>query len=166
MITVSRLDSFIRRVTSQRDCLNLAAHLVGEQPGLVLELGLGNGRTYDHLRELFPAREILVFERIMAAHPDCQPDPSHLILGNIRETLPEARARWKHQVVLAHADLGSGNPEVDSALAEFVSATLPHFMLPGGVVLSDQELSADDLTPLPLPPTVEPGRYYMFQTGP
>ena len=50
---MSRLDSFIRRLEAQRACLNRAAELIGDLEGVVLELGLGNGRTYDHLRELF-----------------------------------------------------------------------------------------------------------------
>ena len=70
---MSRLDSFIRRVTAQRDCLNAAAVLVRDLPGPVLEFGLGNGRTYDHLRSLLPDRQIFVFERQVAAHPDCIP---------------------------------------------------------------------------------------------
>ena len=57
---MSRLESFIRRVTAQRDCLNMAKELVVDVPGPILELGLGNGRTYDHLRELFPDREIFM----------------------------------------------------------------------------------------------------------
>lgn len=162
---MSRLDSFIRRITAQRDCLNLAADKIGDRPGVVLELGLGNGRTYDHLRELFPGREILVFERQVAAHVDCRPDPDQLILGDVSETLPQARSRWEHKVVLAHADLGSGNPEVDEALAKIVSATLPQLMMPGGLVLSDQDLSAGDWCAVALPPSVEPGRYYLFRAG-
>ena len=55
---MSRLDAFIRRLQAQRTCLGLAADLVAGVPGPVLELGLGNGRTYDHLRELMPDREI------------------------------------------------------------------------------------------------------------
>ncbi len=51
---MSRLDSFIRRLTAQRDILNSIIDLVGEIEGPVLEFGLGNGRTYDHLRENFP----------------------------------------------------------------------------------------------------------------
>jgi len=133
---------------------------------MVLELGLGNGRTYDHLRGLFPDREIWVFERQMAVHVHSRPDPSRLIPGDIRETLPEARSRWSHEVVLAHADLGSGNPEVDDALAKLVSANLPQLMTPGGLVLSDQDLSAGDWTAISLPSTVEPGRYYIFRAGP
>jgi len=53
---VSRLDSFIRRLEAQRACLDHAAGLIGGLDGVVLELGLGNGRTYDHLRSLFPSR--------------------------------------------------------------------------------------------------------------
>ncbi len=85
---MSRLDSFIRRLEAQRACLEYAVGLVRELPGPVLELGLGNGRTYDHLRQLCPEREIHVFERKVAAHPDCIPEPSRLWLGAIGETLP------------------------------------------------------------------------------
>ncbi len=60
---MSRLDSFIRRLKAQRACLGLAAELIRDVPGPLLELGLGNGRTYDHLREIMPGREIYVFER-------------------------------------------------------------------------------------------------------
>ena len=56
---MSRLDSFIRRLEAQRACLNRAAALISGIDGIVLELGLGNGRTYDHLRELFPDREFM-----------------------------------------------------------------------------------------------------------
>ncbi len=55
-------------MTAQRDCLALAARLVADVPGPVLELGLGNGRTYDHLREILPGREIFVFDRRVAAN--------------------------------------------------------------------------------------------------
>ena len=66
---MSRLDSFIRRLEAQRACLDLAARRSPICRGPVLELGLGNGRTYDHLRELLPLREIFVFERDVRAHP-------------------------------------------------------------------------------------------------
>jgi hypothetical protein len=46
----SRLDSFIRRLEAQRACLDWAAQEIAAVPGEVVELGLGNGRTYDHLR--------------------------------------------------------------------------------------------------------------------
>ena len=55
---MSRLDSFIRRLEAQRACLGEAVRLAKGIDGFVLELGLGNGRAYDHLREICPEREI------------------------------------------------------------------------------------------------------------
>ncbi len=86
---MSRLDSAIRRLQAQRACLDAAAALVAGLPGPVLELGLGNGRTYDHLREILPAREIFVFERRIAAHPASIPDERHNSSSNRQsETFP------------------------------------------------------------------------------
>ncbi|HIP79606.1 MAG TPA: hypothetical protein EYH07_14240, partial [Kiloniellaceae bacterium] len=84
---MSRLDSFIRRLEAQRACIDAAVDLVGALPGPVFELGLGNGRTYDHLRTRCPGREIFVFERKVAAHPDCIPDADHLFEGPLEATL-------------------------------------------------------------------------------
>ena len=90
---MSRLDSVIRRLQAQRACLELAADLVRDLEGPVLEFGLGQGRTYDHLREILPGREIFVFEREVAATAERVPENRHLILGDIRETLPRAARR-------------------------------------------------------------------------
>ena len=32
-------------------CLDWAVAAIGDRPGAIVELGLGNGRTYDHLRQ-------------------------------------------------------------------------------------------------------------------
>ena len=106
---MSRLDSFIRRLEAQRACLERAVAMVEGLDGPILELGLGNGRTYDHLRQLCPAREIFVFDRQVAAHPDCIPDADHLLLGDIRETLPQAVARFGRTIALVHSDMGTGD---------------------------------------------------------
>ena len=89
---MTRLDSAIRRLQAQRACLDRAAELVQDTPGPVLELGLGNGRTYDHLRARLAGRDIFVFERAPAAHPDSMPPADRLILGNILETLAPCSA--------------------------------------------------------------------------
>src|SRR3546814_3471174 len=106
---VSRLDSALRRLQAQRDCLGLAVRLVRDLPGPVFELGLGNGRTYDHLREACPDREIYVFDRQVAAHADCIPDAEHLFEGPVEDTLDRVHDRFAGSVALAHADLGSGD---------------------------------------------------------
>ena len=162
---MSRLDSFIRRVSAQRDCLNMAAGLVADVPGPILELGLGNGRTYDHLRELFPGREIFVFDRRIAAHPACIPDDRHMILGDITETLPAALARVGAKAALAHCDMGTGEKDSNARLAAFIAPAIDALMAPGGIVLSDQDYRVDGWTALPLPAGVKPGRYFINRVG-
>ncbi len=160
---MSRLDSFLRRLIAQRDCLNLAAELIHGLPGPVFELGLGNGRTYDHLREICPEREIFVFERRVSAHPDCIPDPEHLFEGLLEDRLSELQVRFAGRVALVHADLGSGHPDQDARTAAMISAGLPPFMCAGGVIVSDQELTLPAAETLPLPAAVQPGRYFLYR---
>ena len=75
---MSRLDEFILRMQAQRACIDEVALRMLDHPGPVLEVGLGNGRTYDHLRLKFPQRAVYVFDREVAAHPDCIP-PAELL---------------------------------------------------------------------------------------
>jgi hypothetical protein len=158
---MSRLDSFIRRVTAQRDCLNAAADLIRDLPGPVLEFGLGNGRTYDHLRSLLPGRKIFVFERQVAAHPDCIPPDECLLLGDLHETLDGAGAVIGDPAVLAHVDIGSGDPAANAELAAFLAPRLHRLMARGGIVVSDQDLGMAEWQPVALPPGVREGRYFM-----
>jgi hypothetical protein len=158
---VSRLDSFIRRVSAQRDCLNLARDLVADIPGPVLELGLGNGRTYDHLRDLFPDREIFVFDRRVAAHPACIPDDDHMILGDITETLASAMAQIGQKAALAHCDIGTGEKESNARLIATIAPMVNALMAPGGIVCSDQEYNVENWAAQPLPDGVRPGRYFI-----
>lgn len=159
---MSRLDSFLRRIQAQRDCLDAAVALVAEVPGPVFELGLGNGRTYDHLRQACPGREIYVFERQVSAHPDCIPDAEHLFEGDIAETLAAAGTRFAGTVALVHADLGSGDAARDAETSAMVSARLPTVLAPGAVIVSDQQLMLPKAENLPLPEGVQQGRYFMY----
>jgi len=160
---MSRLDSFIRRVEAQRACLNRAAELIRDLDGIVLELGLGNGRTYDHLRELLPDRDIYVCERQVAAHPDCVPPPERLILGDMRATLPAARARFGDRVALAHFDAGSGDTVANRALAAALTPHILPLLCRGAVLVSDPPIDDAGLGALPLPEGVAPGRYHLYR---
>ena len=159
---MSRLDSFIRRLQAQRACLDHAVDLIRDLPGPVLELGLGNGRTYDHLRERLPQREIYAFDRQVAAHPDCIPPARFLIIGEVRETLPQARTRIGATVALVHADLGSGDAEATRRQAAELAPLIADLLRPGGIIVSDQALSTPRLQPLELPAGVKPGRYFVY----
>ena len=160
---MSRLDSFLRRIAAQRDCLDAAADLICDVPGPVAELGLGNGRTFDHLRRRLRGREIFVFDRHVVAHPDCIPDDDHLILGDFHDTLMTALERIGRPAALAHCDMGSGDAEADSRLARAVGPLLAPIMVAGGIVVSDQAMTVEAWEPLTLPPGVSPGRYHMWR---
>ena len=160
---LSRLDSFIRRLEAQRACLDLGAVLVRGLDGDVLELGLGNGRTYDHLRELFPDRKIYVCDRVVAAHPDCVPPSEFLLLGDMRETLPAARRQLGGRVALAHLDPASGDVAASRALADELAPLIVPLLRLDGVLVSEPLVAVAGLDPLPLPDSVPPGRYNVYR---
>lgn len=161
---MSRLDSFIRRLQAQRACLDHAIALVHDLPGVVLELGLGNGRTYDHLRERLPDRDIHAFDRQIAAHPGCIPPERFLILGDIGATLP--LARFDRPVALVHVDLGSGDKAASERQAARLAPLIADRLQAGAVVVGDQPLPDPRLQPLALPEGVKPGRYYIYRATP
>ena len=163
MIAVSRLDSFIRRLEAQRACLNLAADLVRELEGEILELGLGNGRTYDHLRQLFPDRKIYVCERRLAAHPDCVPPAEYLVLGDMRDTLRAAREALAGRIALAHLDPGTGDLAASRALAVELTPLIVPLLRCGAVLVSEPALASDQLSPLEPPDKVAPERYNIYR---
>lgn len=158
---MSRLDSFIRRLEAQRACLDHAAALIADLPGNVLEFGLGNGRTYDHLRSRLPERDIYVFDRQVAAHPDCIPPNDRLFLGDFRDTLPKAIQQLGQESALANLDIGSGDEAASKALARIVVPYVLALLKPGGILISDQPAADPGLEALPLPEAIKPGRYFL-----
>ncbi len=162
---MSRLDSFINRMVAQRACLNFIAGQVNG-PTLtepVLELGLGNGRTYDHLRELFPAAPIFVFDRAMRANPKSAPPEDMMILGDVHDTLPAIRPRLGAGARLVHSDIGSGVAETTAPLVRFLELTLPSLLADGAYIVADQPMQVPTWHPLPLPEDIADGRYYIWR---
>ena len=160
---MSRLDSAIRRLEAQRLCLARAASLIDGMAGHVLELGLGNGRTFDHLRELLPARDIYCFDRRLAAHPACVPDREHMFLGELDATLVEAAARLGAGAILVHVDVGSGDKAASLALGARLAGALPPLVAPRAVIVSDQPLPCDAWRESAPPEGVRRGRYFMYR---
>jgi hypothetical protein len=150
---------------TQRDCLTYAAGLVASVDGVVLELGLGNGRTFDHLRGLLPERDIYVFERCVQAHPDCVPGPDRLILGDVREELARLRPRFAGGAALAHVDLATGDARSSDRLFAEIGELLVPLMRPGGIVVSERELRGTAWATVPLPEGVPPGRYWIYRSS-
>jgi SAM-dependent methyltransferase len=139
---VSRLDSHIRQKIAQRDSIDLAAHWLGAAAGWVVEFGLGTGRSYSHLLERFPGREVFCFDRRDVTHPRSRPPADRLFLGEFARLLADAALhdRFAGRVILLHLDLGSGGPE-DDAVPEAVVESVHGWLRPGAVVLSDQDLA-------------------------
>ena len=162
---MSRLESFIRRMQAQRDCINLAAELIVDVPGVVWEFGLGNARSYDHLREIFTDREVYVFDLEPYAPMEFRPSEDRLFVGDVTETVPREVARSPGQVALLHYDVGMGHRPDDLRLAAELSAVIPPAIAPGGIVMGVYELALEGAEELPLPDGIAPGRYYIYRLG-
>lgn len=160
---ISRLEKLLYRMEAQVACLAWAFEDIRGRPGIVLEMGLGHGRTFSHLRRYLPDRDIYVFDRAVNSYPDCTPPADRIILGELAETLPAAAARFAGQVVLAHSDIGSFSPEHNTAMAALVSAQLAPALADGALVLSDLPLALPGTTRLPLPPGAREDRYYIYR---
>ena len=162
---MSRLDSFIRRLEAQRACLDYATAQIAGLSGCVLEFGLGNGRTYDHLRSRCPGRDIYVFERKVAAHPDCIPPDDRLFLGEARESIPRAARTLGAVAALIHTDLGTGDHAANTAMGAWLGPALDRLAAPGSYVLANQPLDVARWQRLPEPPGVPKDRYFLYKVG-
>lgn len=160
---MSRLDLFIDRMVSQRACLDFAIAQTASLQGPVFELGLGNGRTYHHMREMISGRDIYVFERAVASHPDSTPPEELTILGDVMETLPAALKRFGPTASLIHADLGGHNREKNDLFARAVSPLVEPMLAEGGLMVASDRMYFETLTELPLPPHAVEGRCFIYR---
>lgn len=160
---MSRLDLFIDRMVSQRACLNHAAKLTAEMKGPVFELGLGNGRTYHHMCQIIDGRDIFVFERAIASHPDSTPPEDKVLLGDVFETLPAAHERFGPTASLIHADLGGHNAAKNDQFARKVSPVIAPLLAPGGLMVSSDRMYFDELVEIDLPEEAVEGRCFIYQ---
>lgn len=148
---LTRLERFIARTSAQRACIDAAARATENIPGDVWEVGLGNGRTYDHLRERFPGRAIVVFDREIAAHPDCVPSDDMMRLGDFQTTIPEEIARGEGRVAVIHADIGTANIEKSRAMGRWLAPIFAAALAPGGYLIGDQPMDDAAFEKLNLP---------------
>lgn len=157
---MSRLDSFIRRVSAQRDVLDHVCGLLALVPGPVMELGLGNGRTFHHLREKLPGRRVIAFDRKLGAHESSIPPGNDLVLGEISETA----ARFAGiGAALVHADIETNYAEIDAETERWLPPLAASLLQSGGIVASGLALSHPELAPLDLPSGVPAQRYFLYR---
>ena len=157
---MSRLESMRRRLTAQIDGINWAAEKISGMEGDVLEMGLGNGRTYDHLRQELPDRRIWVIDRILKCHPTCVPPEQDFLEGEA-EPMLRRLAEGGCKMALAHYDFGYGIKEKDVEEGARLSPCIAAVMHPGGLILSQQPLVGfEQITG---PDTIAPDRYLFYR---
>lgn len=157
---MSRLESFRRRLTAQIDGLNWAAEQIIDLEGDVLEMGLGNGRTYDHLRQQLPDRDIWVMDRVLQCHPSSVPPEALFLQGEATDILPRM-ASANQRIALAHYDFGYGVKEKDVAEGMRLGPLIAAVMVPGGLVVSQQPLVGFEQ--ISGPETVAKDRYLFYR---
>jgi hypothetical protein len=158
----SSLDRLIDRVRAQRDCLEYAAGLIPGVPGPAFELGLANFRTYDHICKILPCREVFAFDLELLPSKPVLPDARHLVLGDVRDTVPLLVACEGLRAALIHVDLGNGEASYERRIAGELAPILAAALRPGGLVVSQFALAHPRLIPLPPPAGVRPGKYHVY----
>ncbi|MEM7318279.1 MAG: class I SAM-dependent methyltransferase [Pseudomonadota bacterium] len=158
---MSRLDSMLRRLSAQRDGLNWAARQITGIPGDVLDMGLGNGRTYDHLRKILPGRRIWVMDRVLQCHPSCVPPAEDFLQGEAEQMLSRLVDQGA-RIVMAHYDFGRGIKDEDVAEAARLSPQIAAVMSPGGLIVSGQPLTG--FKQVAGPETIASDRYLFYRT--
>jgi len=158
---MSRLDSMLRRFTAQRDGLNWAAGLISDTPGDVLDMGLGNGRTYDHMREIMPERRLWVMDRILQCHPSCVPPEQDFLQCEAEDGLRRL-TEIGASIILSHYDFGIGIKQDDVAEAARFSPLIAAVMAKGGMIVSGQPLVGFE--EIRGPEHIAPDRYYFYRT--
>jgi len=155
---MSALDTLIRRLMSQRACLERAASLVTLLPGPALQIGWGDGVVYDHLREILRRRELFVFDRQIDAAGDVPPAPEHRILGDPAETLPQAWERWRREAAFAHLNfLAPARPAAE--LAPLVAPLLR----PGAIVIAETLIELPGWELVTTPETARDARDHLYR---
>ena len=164
---MSRLDTFIARMQAQKVLLEAAAAELARAgdrlPGPAIELGLGNGRTWDHMREVLAGRRIIAFDRALNANPRSVPRPEDLVLGEIERTAPAFAQRYGAIAALVHADLGMGTAAYEAELHRWLPDAIASLAAPEALVVTSTELRHPALAPRPLPQEVAAGRYFVYR---
>ena len=161
---MSRLEEFTNRFISQAAAINRAAEIIADIDGIIVELGLGKGRTFDHLRERFPSREIYVFDRELSCEREYAPPPEYWVFGEIRETLPEFCTKFAGRVAFVHSDVGTRDRQKDMPLTNFVVAQLENLLSKDGAVLaSDRPMPSQSWSEYEILPEFDAWRYHLYR---
>ncbi len=163
---MSRLDRFIARMQAQRALLNQVCSELNTDvalPGPFVELGLGNARTYDHVRERLTGRRIIVFDRSSDPKHGVIPPPADFCVGDIRETVRTYVEAGGAPAAVVHADLGDGSAAYNAELQSWLPDTCCLLLQPKGLVLSSTQLHDRRLRQLDVTADAKAGFYFSYR---
>jgi hypothetical protein len=106
-----------------------------------------------------------VFERQVAAHPDCVPPDDRLFLGEARQSIPQAAQKLGAVAALIHTDLGTGDHAANTAMGQWLGPALDALAAPGCYVLANQPLDVPRWQRQPDPPGVPKNRYFLYRVA-
>jgi hypothetical protein len=161
MSDATYLERSLYRLRAQYATLGAALGRMAGGAPVVWEIGLGKGRSYDHLRRALPGASIFAFDRAMLSVPDCTPPDDRLVIGELATTLPAMAAEHRGRVALAHIDLGDDPPGDETCAA--LERWLPVAMAPHGLVAAGMVLDLQGACRLPLPEAAEKGGYALLR---
>jgi len=160
---MSRLEDLIHRFTVQKSHLDRAIALCKDIEGLVIEVGLGSGRSFDHLREKLNNNPIFTFDYRVETHPGCAPREEQCILGDIEETLPKFSNSRSGQAALIHMDIGTKKYDEDIVLYQKLTPAIIKLMAPKALLVSDRPISDQSLKELEPFGANHPWKYFSYQ---
>ena len=130
---MTRLDSAIRRLHGAARRARLGRwRVIRPCPDSSWNSGSATGAPTIICATRLPGREIYVFERAPAAHPDCMPPPDRLVVGDILAdaAAPSSSGSGAHSAVLIHADIGTGDEDRNGRLALRLSPLVEPLLAP------------------------------------
>ncbi|MCO5142934.1 MAG: class I SAM-dependent methyltransferase [Oligoflexia bacterium] len=161
---MSRLEKLIRRMSAQKQSLDALIERIQKTnlEGFVVEVGLGSGRTYDHLRTYLPNKKIYVFDLEVDCHPTCVPPEGDLFLGYAQETLLPFAAENQGRACLIHCDIGTKDKEHDERIYREITPAILQLSHSGTLIASDRSLISEGLSEISDNQSSADWPYYLY----
>ncbi|MGL1932596.1 MAG: hypothetical protein OCC45_12695 [Desulfotalea sp.] len=136
---LTRIERLARRLPIQIDLISQAIEETNKLDGIILELGLGEGRTLEYL-ENNTSSPIIVFEIDDNAKMNNVRKTTKLVKGDIFETLPKMLGTLSQGVRIAHVDIGTTDYSDDIDRISPLQRILESVVNVGGFIVCDRPI--------------------------
>lgn len=137
---LTKIEKLARRFPVQIDYIDQAIEETKEIDGVILELGLGGGRTLEYL-EKKSSSPIVVFEKSINSDLKLERQSTQLVEGDFLETIPEILKSQQLTVRMVHADIGTRDYLNDINRFEPLREIFEDIVPSGGIVVCDRPLN-------------------------